>query len=398
MSSEQHALILRHVLDAPLFSGIEPGLLERNIDSFTLTEYAADDVILAEGSHNQSVFLIESGRATVQKKATSSEDSTTHQIAQLEAGEEFGEMSLVDREPVSATIRALGSTRIIELDLSNTDNNPDIVVLGDKVRAGIATRIANRLRDNNRFSVAALERELEENRLRSVAGVFIVVFVCLSAAYTISLKVISELAIAEQIEAYVSPFIAVVFMAGIVYMMWRSPFSFRYFGVTLDGWKPAVTNALKFSILFCVLITAAKWGYVQFRSIDASVFQIANMFASYDESGQLNWSRYVLFGVVYALFCPVQELIGRCGAQAPLFAFLQGSERKRHAVSILASNLLFAASHSHLNVAFMLVTFLPGLFWGWLFMRNKSIVGVSLSHAMIGIYALFALGLEEFLK
>ena len=128
------------------------------------------------------------------------------------------------------------------------------------------------------------------------------------------------------------------------------------------------------------------------------MFQIADMFASYDSDGRLEVSGYLLFFIVYAVFCPVQELIGRCGAQAPIYAFLQGSEKQRHLISILTSNLLFAASHSHLNAAFMLVTFLPGLFWGWLFARHKSLIGVSISHIVIGGYALFALGLEEFLK
>ena len=35
-----------------------------------------------------------------------------------------------------------------------------------------------------------------------------------------------------------------------------------------------------------------------------------------------------------------------------------------------------------------------GFFWGWLFSRQGSILGTSISHAMIGIYAFFIVGFD----
>ncbi|MBT4086605.1 MAG: CPBP family intramembrane metalloprotease, partial [Alphaproteobacteria bacterium] len=78
--------------------------------------------------------------------------------------------------------------------------------------------------------------------------------------------------------------------------------------------------------------------------------------------------------------------------------FLYGSEVRRATVAIIVSNFVFAAAHTHLNVGFALATFAGGLFFGWLFHRNRSIVGVTVAHFMIGGTALFVLGLEGFLK
>mgnify|MGYP004003715193 FL=1 len=101
---------------------------------------------------------------------------------------------------------------------------------------------------------------------------------------------------------------------------------------------------------------------------------------------------------MYAVFVPVQEIIVRCGLQSLLVEFLYGSDTRRAVTAIVASNIVFAAAHSHLNLGFATVTFLGGLFFGWIFYRNRSIVGVSISHFIIGAAAMYALGLETFIK
>ena len=74
------------------------------------------------------------------------------------------------------------------------------------------------------------------------------------------------------------------------------------------------------------------------------------MFSRFRSDGSLDVGIYLLFMLSYALFSPVQELIGRCGVQAPLFAFLKGSDGQRHFWSIVVSNMLSAAAHAHLNL------------------------------------------------
>lgn len=387
--------VYQRILAAPVLEGINPALVMQCLDKINLREVAVGDLLLKEGQPNSKVFIIHEGRADVRKTGENKTDAYT--LAQLGPGEEFGEMTLIDGGNASASVIAATPIKLLELDLANAECGSPLATLSEKIRLGIGRRISSRLRDNNRFSVAALEREIEENRLRSVAGFFIVIFASLTALYTIAVKVIFEFNLGERVEAWISPIIAAVFMSAIMLMMKRSPFPFRFFGVTLHGWRASVKDALFWSIVFCIGLTIAKSIWVSAQGL-SSVFQVADMFSRYDDNGQLDIGTYALFFVLYAIFCPVQELICRCGSQAPIYALLKGSQRQRHVISILTSNLLFAASHSHLNATFVLATFLPGLFWGWLFTRHKSIVGVSVSHALIGGYALFALGIEEFLK
>jgi membrane protease YdiL (CAAX protease family) len=84
--------------------------------------------------------------------------------------------------------------------------------------------------------------------------------------------------------------------------------------------------------------------------------------------------------------------------EIPLYAFLRGSEIKRRGLAIVVSNLVFSAAHAHIGLAFAVATFIPGLFWGWIFARTNSLLPVSLSHFLIGGAGIFLFGIEEFLQ
>jgi membrane protease YdiL (CAAX protease family) len=86
----------------------------------------------------------------------------------------------------------------------------------------------------------------------------------------------------------------------------------------------------------------------------------------------------------------VQELIVRGALQSSLEMFLTGPRRVKNA--ILVSGLLFAALHIHIGFVLALVAFVPGLFWGVLYARKRNLIGVTLSHIAVGVYAFFILG------
>jgi membrane protease YdiL (CAAX protease family) len=107
---------------------------------------------------------------------------------------------------------------------------------------------------------------------------------------------------------------------------------------------------------------------------------------------------YWFAAALYLVLAPVQEFVARCGIQAPLYAFLQGSEFKRRGLAIVVSNFVFSAAHAHIGLAFAVATFVPGLFWGWILARANSLLAVSLSHFLIGGAGIFLFGIEEFVQ
>jgi hypothetical protein len=94
---------------------------------------------------------------------------------------------------------------------------------------------------------------------------------------------------------------------------------------------------------------------------------------------------------LYAIFSPIQELIARGAMQSSLHEFLTGPRANLWA--IVLSTLMFTQIHLHLTPAYALAVFFPSLFWGAMYARQRSLVGVSISHILIGVYVAFFLGM-----
>lgn len=75
-------------------------------------QYADGEVICHQGEPGDGMYIIQAGRATVERE----DDGTTVFVAELKAGDIFGEMALVERQPRVATVRAAGTARVLTLD------------------------------------------------------------------------------------------------------------------------------------------------------------------------------------------------------------------------------------------------------------------------------------------
>lgn len=75
-------------------------------------EYADGEVICRQGEIGDRMYVIQAGQATVIREV----DGTDIFLAELTTGDFFGEMSLFDRSPRSATVRAKGRAHVLTLD------------------------------------------------------------------------------------------------------------------------------------------------------------------------------------------------------------------------------------------------------------------------------------------
>jgi len=92
----------------------------------------------------------------------------------------------------------------------------------------------------------------------------------------------------------------------------------------------------------------------------------------------------------YSVFAPVQEFIARGCFQSSFQNFLVGKYKTLTAIVI--SNLMFSMTHLHISISFALLAFIPGLFWGWQYARHKTLIGISISHIVIGLSASIFIG------
>ena len=77
----------------------------------TLSRYKAGEVIVQENDFGETAYLIGQGQVAVSKEL----DGQNVHLAYLGAGEIFGEMSMIDEKPRSATVTAVTETIVSEI-------------------------------------------------------------------------------------------------------------------------------------------------------------------------------------------------------------------------------------------------------------------------------------------
>jgi CRP/FNR family transcriptional regulator, cyclic AMP receptor protein len=134
--------------ESPLFDNLLPPELTMIADLISVREYATGDVVFSEGDVGDSLYVIARGSVDVLRKSPSGQQAT---IASLAAPMFFGEMSLIDKEYRSATIRAKSDATLLQL------SNENLHVFAKNYRNGftwmvvnIARVLSSRLREVNR--------------------------------------------------------------------------------------------------------------------------------------------------------------------------------------------------------------------------------------------------------
>jgi CRP-like cAMP-binding protein len=81
-------------------------------EGFLGREYGPGEIICRQGEAGDRMFVVQAGRAQVVRDESGSEVL----VGELGKGDVFGEMAIFDRQPRSATVKALDNARILTLD------------------------------------------------------------------------------------------------------------------------------------------------------------------------------------------------------------------------------------------------------------------------------------------
>jgi CRP-like cAMP-binding protein/thioredoxin reductase/Fe-S-cluster-containing hydrogenase component 2 len=97
----------------PLLAAADEQQLRETFLSARVREYADGEIIIRQNDYTNDFLIIAGGRVELWKKPEKSD--TEVKIVELTAGNFFGEMSLISGRRRTATARAIGPTRIIEI-------------------------------------------------------------------------------------------------------------------------------------------------------------------------------------------------------------------------------------------------------------------------------------------
>jgi CRP/FNR family transcriptional regulator/CRP/FNR family cyclic AMP-dependent transcriptional regulator len=113
----------------PLFSSVRDADLEAIASLLIERRFPRHKTIVEEGLPGDYMYILCEGRVQVSKL---SDDGREKILEFLEAGDFFGEMSLLDNAPRSASVRALADTRILALSradfLAVLRRSPDLAM------------------------------------------------------------------------------------------------------------------------------------------------------------------------------------------------------------------------------------------------------------------------------
>jgi CRP-like cAMP-binding protein len=388
------------VEDIPLFAGLPKDQrreLERRV---RIASFPAGATILKEGEHNPGrLYIVLDGEASVCNKgrSLSTGRDAGYEIAVRGKNEVFGEISFLDGLPAASSVVAKTPLTLAILDCTTCDVTPALQRLRAAIIGAMRGQLAADLRESIAERMGAVEHELDFSRYKTAVGRIVVTTLSLLSFYTLLLSALPKFERALEVNFAISPFIISFFALVLGPVILRSGFPPAFFGLQLQNWKSALEFSVLASLAFIGAGVALKWFLIHTAPgfSHLSIFSFADLRANNEQimMSPLYWTAVAL----YLVLTPIQEFVARCCVQAPLQAFVPGTDFRRQLWAILVSNLVFAAAHSHISFAFALAAFIPGIFWGYVFARTNSLLAASISHFIIGGAGIFLFGIEEFI-
>ncbi|WP_162264091.1 cyclic nucleotide-binding domain-containing protein [Legionella waltersii] len=352
-------------------------------ESAELIELKANTKFIHEGDKEPFFYYIIEGAVSIFIHSGKQQ----YVLATLLKGETVGEIALIDEGPRSASVKTLKDTKLYKFDINKLKSEPEFSNTLATLTKIISNQLSNRLRYTNAATVAALEKKY-------IMSIFSIRMLILLSVYALSLNLIVISKHYLPNANFISVSMILVYVVVLFSIVRQSSYPLSFYGFNKENLFKNCSEAILYSIPIMGLILLLKWWLIV--SIP-SLHHLAlfDPSAIFQHGVTFSLKIYLISILLYSVFTPAQEFVVRGCIQTSLQHLLDGPHAQVKWKAIFISNLIFASAHSHLSMGFALSTFIPGIFWGWLFYRQKSLIGVSISHFLIGVWAVFFVGIQS---
>lgn len=231
-------------------------------------------------------------------------------------------------------------------------------------------------------------------------SVVLVVLVATMSFYVVIASYLTRLPKGTPRTSIVNTSVIAVFVAAALLIVWRSHDSRRYFRPAFGRWRCSIIESLvatAFMIVVATILTgllqrAPVWpahGLTEFPN------NVVEAILHGPRHQRLTMAPSWVPVALYAVSAPAQEWICRGVIQRSLQQCL--STRNPASVAIVLSNLVYAAFHVHFSIPFAAAVFICGSIWGAMYVRHRCLVGVCLSHTLLGVWCMRVLGVHTLL-
>ena len=225
----------------------------------------------------------------------------------------------------------------------------------------------------------------EESRTRSDFGYLAIAVIVLLSLYSIiliSMHSLLPFEISPSTGHVISLVLQVIFIVIVIAGLKRMKMPLREFGLNFNNIKLALGQSIGFSAIIMIITLGIKYYLVNY----------SNVF----EPGEplLNFTHIDSVFYTYLIIAPMQEFLARGVIQTTLVRGFSGTYNIFWA--ILLTSMIHGNFHIHESVSLGIISILMGIAWGYMFYRHKTIIGVSISHFLLGNWVV-VLGLWDFI-
>lgn len=369
-----------------LFAGLAPAQVAAIAVAATTRCLPAGAFVFRAGDVADALYVVVRGAAEIVQ-----EDGDTgerHVLVGLGAGAGFGEGPLAEGAVRPASVRVVQACELLcvphaalrALMAADAD-------LAVRLQRSLAEQAHRNFRALGTLAVQSLQEKLAIAQAHERSEIFVITMLVVLCAYVFVLQVAGQLLHGRFSTSWLSIPGFIVFFLLFFRAARRSGEPIAAYGVTWRGWRRSLAEGLLASLPLFALCIVAKWLLVQWMPAmrGEPVFALP---------GNLHTgtAAMAIEAAAYLVFSPFQEFIVRGAMQGSLENFLTGPRRVLKA--ILVANLMYAMLHLYMSVIFSLMVFIPGLLWGWLYARHRTLVGVTVSHALCGLFCFFVVGFD----
>ncbi|KTD11876.1 cyclic nucleotide-binding protein [Legionella gratiana] len=345
-----------------LFQNINPQDLEILLHFVKRVKLKKDQYLFYEETQGDSVYLIKSGKIGIESKG--------QHLSDLYSGDYLGEMSILDKRPRSSSVYAANPSELYAINMVDLQNKyPNLYT---QLIVNLSKALPDRLREANKLATKALKKEifLLKNQIKTAR--FMTYLLVIISLFIILKDTASWAQFTENpnvLNIRITLVLALIFFV----IMWKNGYSLAEMGLTLKNSKQSIIESLIVSFFIICSFLLIKWVLITntlyFKETPLVCF-CKNIYELLELS------------IGYIILAPIQEFIARGCLQSSLMHYVK---RDQSIYAVLMSNLIFCSFYSSFALSASILLFILGLIWGWLYLRYQTLIGVSLSHMLVGI-------------
>lgn len=370
-----------------VFRGLPDALIEPLVAKLPARSFGAGDVVLRENQENAQVYLIESGELTVWKGEPRTGNSV--QLTTLTAGSCFGEMSAINGARATAWIVAATPATVRLLALENL---PADGAVQKQVTLNLARTLVDRLTGATDSLKQKHESEVKALKVVASASAFLTRVLTALSFYMFSMPLVAYLTPLLPTNSLVSFFFITAFSWLVLdYMKGRADVVREHFHMTTERWGRQVWRGFLWAVPLMAVFVVIKVTIMLTHSGQYLFWDPTAAFPKGRPPGLWLWAT---FAAVYAILSFAQEFI-RCAVQGTLDMVNPQETARKHWLSIFVADVVFTSMHMHLSGMFAVQAFIGGLFFGFVFWKERSYLAVAVAHSTVGVWAVFVVGVPK---